>query len=137
VSRQLPLPLFPRWSRYLAAGLVFAVLTVASVTGNVPAPPPDSGFADFWDKYLHFVGYAGLALALAYATVHWREDPYRRAATVLGVAVGYGLLMEFVQAPIPNRYFSLADALANALGASLVVLWFLVERRLRYVPVAD
>ena len=139
MSRRLPLPLLPRWSRYLAAGLVFAVLTVASVTGTVPAPP--QGFGDFWDKYLHFAGYAGLALALAYATAHWRDRPYRRAAIVLGVAVGYGLLMELVQAPLSNRYFSLADALANALGASLVVVWFLVERRVNYrrveVPFAD
>jgi VanZ family protein len=130
------LPLLPRWARYAAAGFVFAAVTVGSVTGNVPQQPP-GGFGEFFDKYLHFAAYAGLALALAYATVHWRDEPYRRAAIVFGVAVGYGLLMEFVQAPIPNRYFSLADALANALGASLVVVWFLVERRLRYVPVAS
>lgn len=133
-SRRLPLPLLPRWARYVAAGLVFTAVTAGSVTGNVPQAPP-GGFGDFWDKYLHFAAYAGLALALAYATVHWRDQPYRRAAIVFCVAVGYGLLMEFVQGPIPNRYFSLADALANALGASLVVIWFVVERRLRYVPV--
>ena len=130
--RRLSLPLLPRWARYVAAGLVFTAVTAASVTGNVPQPPPGSGFADFWDKYLHFGAYAGLALALAYATVHWRDQPYRRAVIVFTVAVGYGLLMEFVQGPLPNRYFSLADALANALGASLVVLWFFVERRVRY-----
>jgi VanZ family protein len=128
------LPLLPRWARYAAVACVFAAVTAGSVTGNVPQPPP-GGFGDFFDKYLHFGAYAGLALALAYATVHWRDQPYRRAAIVFTVAVGYGLLMEFVQGPIPNRYFSLADALANALGASLVVVWFLVERRLRYVPV--
>ena len=115
----------------MAAGLVFTAVTAGSVTGNVPQPPP-GGFGEFWDKYLHFAAYAGLALALAYATAHWRDQPYRRAAIVFGVAVCYGLLMEFVQGPLPNRYFSLADALANALGASLVVVWFLVERRIRY-----
>jgi len=130
-SRRLSLPLLPRWARYVAAGLVFTAVTVASVTGNVPQPPP-GGFGDFWDKYLHFAAYGGLALALAYATVHWRDQPYRRAAIVFTVAVGYGLLMEFVQGPLPNRYSSLADAVANALGASLVVLWFAVERRVRY-----
>jgi VanZ family protein len=129
-SRRLHLPLLPRWARYAAAALVFTAVTVGSVTGDAPPPPP--GFGDFFDKYLHFAAYAGLALALAYATAHWRDAPYRRAAIVFTVAVGYGLLMEFVQAPIPNRYFSLADALANALGASLVVVWFLVERRVRY-----
>ena len=128
---RLSLPLLPRWARYAAAVLVFTAVTVTSVTGNVPQPPP-GGFGEFWDKYLHFGAYAGLALALAYATVHWRAQPYRRAAIVLTVAVGYGLLMEFVQGPLPNRYFSLADAMANALGASLVVVWFLVERRVRY-----
>jgi VanZ family protein len=126
------LPLLPRWARYAAAALVFAAVTAGSVTGNVPSSPPEFALGEFFDKFLHFCAYAGLALALAYATAHWRDAPYRRAAIVFGVAVGYGLLMEFVQAPIPNRYFSLGDALANALGASLVVVWFLVERRVRY-----
>ncbi|MFB6177247.1 MAG: VanZ family protein [Halobaculum sp.] len=89
--------------------------------------PPSAG--PFWDKQLHFLGYAGFTLVLAYATAHLRERPTRRILLVVGGAVCYGLLMEIGQAPLAARQFSLLDLAANAAGAVAVSVWFLVERR--------
>lgn len=107
------------------AGVIFyfSVLTV---------PPEPAKPGPFWDKYLHFASYAGLTLALAYATVQFRDRPYFRSFVVIGLAVGYGVLIEGVQALLPYRYFGTGDMLANVFGAMLVSLWFVVERWVRY-----
>jgi VanZ family protein len=131
ISLRLELPLLPRWARYLAVGIVFTAVTIGSVTERVPSSSL-GGFGPFWDKYLHFLAYAALATILAYATVHWRDHQYRRAGIVIFVAVGYGLLMELVQGPLPSRRFSAVDALVNGLGALMVSVWFLLERTIRY-----
>lgn len=82
---------------------------------------------------MHVAAYAGLALVSAYATANRRDRPYRRIAVVVGIAVGYGALVELLQAPLARRHYSHADLLANAVGASLVSLWFVAERRVQYV----
>ena len=129
--RRLRVPLVPRWLRWsvvvLAATAVFYFSVVASPSGvgrDLLGP--------YWDKQLHAVAYAGLALVTAYATANWRHHPYRRALAVLVATVGYGVLIEFAQAAVPYRQFSLADMGANAAGAFLVIGWFVVEARVRY-----
>lgn len=101
--------------RWFSPVLVAAVLLVASV---VP-PGPAGGAAGPlpMDKLLHAAGYAALAGALAGALAT-RERSARRAATLSFCgAVAYGIGIELVQAGVPYRAFSLADAGANALGA--------------------
>ncbi|WP_368281139.1 VanZ family protein [Halorussus rarus] len=90
------------------------------------------GLAQIWDKKLHFAAYAGFAYSLAYATVESRDRPRRRIGGVLATALLFGLAIELVQGPLPMRYYSVADLLANCIGASLVVPWFLVESQVRY-----
>lgn len=124
-------PLLPRWWRW--AGVV--ALAVAIFYFSVVASPPQGArqaFGPHWDKVVHAGVYAVLALATAYATANWREYPYRRVLAVLVVAVGYGVLVEFAQAPVAGRQFSVADMAANALGSTLAIGWFAVERRVRY-----
>jgi VanZ family protein len=128
----IPIPLLPRWLRYAGAGGVAAVLLYFSVLTTPPVSPPEPD--PLWDKKLHFAGYAALTLALAYATVQIRPRR-RRVAAAVGVAIAYGLVIEALQLPQPTRYVSVADALANAIGAALASVWFLVEPRLRYVAV--
>jgi len=130
--RSLPIPLVPRWLRYLGVSIVAAVLFYFSV---LSAPPTSPRPSPFWDKQLHFLGYAGFALALAYATANLRDRLWRRITLVLAIAIGYGLLIESVQWFQPNRYFSLGDALANVGGAVLASAWFLLESRLRYIRI--
>lgn len=128
--RRVEVPLLPRFVRL---GGVCAVLAVIAYFSLVAAPPDSPARTPFWDKHLHFVAYAGLALSLAYATVHLRERPALRILAVVGGALLVGAGVELLQGSLPNRYFGWGDLLANALGASLVAVWYLVERRVRYV----
>lgn len=128
--RQLPVPALPRALRYGSVLLVGAVIAFFSLTGK-PPQAPNAG--PWWDKQLHFVAYAGLGLALAYATLDERRL-WLRALVILGVVVGYGTSIELVQWTLPERYFGLGDILANLVGGALATSWLVVERAVRYVP---
>lgn len=128
--RRVRFPLLPRPLRWFGVVVVAIVLVYFSLLTTTPTPP---GPGPFWDKKLHFAGYAALGLSLLYATAASQRSPTRRAALAIGAAVAYGVLIELLQGPLPERYFSYADMLANALGALLATAWFLVESRLEYV----
>jgi len=132
VSR-ITLPLLPRGVRWLGVVAVVGIIVYYSLV-TVP-PEPTTGKPSLWDKRLHFAAYAVFAPSLAYATVDYRERPHFRGVAVFCVAVGFGLCIEILQGLVPYRYFGWGDMLANALGASLVSLWFPTERRIRYVDV--
>lgn len=123
--RRIPVPLLPRWLRYLGVLSVAGVLLYFSVLTTPPVSPPEPD--PLLDKKLHFVGYGALTLALAYATV---EQKRRRIALVVGIPIAYGLLIEGLQLPQPTRYASFADALANTIGVVLASSWLLIESRL-------
>ncbi|WP_440992271.1 VanZ family protein [Haloarchaeobius baliensis] len=127
---RLRFPLLPRPLRWLGVAGVLGAIVYFSLLRAVPGPPTPT---PFWDKRLHFAAYAALAFAFAYATARQRDRPYRRAALVIGGTVGFGLLIELAQGTLPYRYFGWGDLLANTLGALLVSVWFVVERRIRYV----
>jgi len=133
------LPLLPRalrWATVAAlAGFVF-------YTSIVTAPPET--VIDAWkptllplDNWRHFLAYAAIGYALAYAATDWNLPARRLAATVVGFVVVYGIGIEMWQSVIPRRYFSLGDAYANALGGLLVVPFYLVRRYLMFVPIGE
>ena len=128
-------PLVPavlRWCGVAAvAGFLFyvSVLTVPPETAVDTARPS----AVPLDKWRHFLGYAGLGGALAYATADWDLRPRWGILLVVGAVVGYGIGIEGVQAFLPARYFSLGDAYANALGGVLVAPWFAIRPHLEFV----
>ena len=132
---RLRFPLLPNSLRWFGPVAVAAVLVYFSLLTAPPPEPPDPMLGSFWDKKLHFAGYAAFGLSLIYATAASRMHPTRRAALSIGVAVLFGVLIEVLQGPLPARYFSYADMLANALGALLAGGWFLLEPRLEYVPI--
>ena len=103
------------YRRWLPAVAVAVVLLVASV---VP-PGPAGGAAGPLplDKLLHTAGYAALAGSLAVALAVREQPAAWVAARSFCGAVAYGVAIELVQAGVPYRAFSLADAGANALGA--------------------
>ncbi|AZH24793.1 VanZ family protein [Haloplanus aerogenes] len=131
---RVPAPLLPAWTRWGSVLAVAGIIGYFSVVATAPAPPQPGSL---WDKKLHFVAYAGLALTLAYATAPPHSRGFKRAGLVLVTAIGYGVLVELIQAPLSNRYFALLDVLANIVGALLGMIWFGIERRLRYIPVPD
>jgi VanZ family protein len=141
---RLPVPLLPRWLRY---GAVAAVAGFIFYTSIVTAPPETvvdqvragTGLEEAvqLDKWRHFVAYAVLGCTLAYAAADRELGPARSALLVVGVTVVYGVGIELGQSTIPDRYFSVGDALANALGGALALCWFGLERYVSYVPLGD
>ena len=134
---RIPLPLAPRWLRWVSVAGVASIIVYFSLVTTVPAPPGDSGLAQIWDKKLHFAAYAGFAFALAYATVEWQSRRLKRGSGVVGLVLVFGVVIELVQGQLPMRYYSHVDLLANAIGASLVVPWLVLERRVRYFHVGE
>lgn len=133
------LPLIPRWMRWAGvvavAGFIFYTSIVAlppspdkAVVPGKPSPVP-------LDKWRHFLAYAALAGSLVYATVDLDRPARHRLVLVVGVAVLYGIGIEFGQSQIPNRYFSLGDAYANAIGGLLVTPWYLIRSHVEFRPV--
>ena len=115
----------PRWLRWatvvaVAGGILFASV-LDSPSSGLPALGPLGLFG--MDKWLHALAYAALAGSLAGALA-----PGRSPAIVAGVAallaVGYGVGIEFVQAPLAERHFSAADMVADAVGAGVAVLGY-------------
>ena len=127
----------PVWLRWLAVavvagGIFYASLLVAPTSGLAPLGP--LGLVGM-DKWLHALAYVGLAGTLAVALAPDREAG-RVALLALALAVGYGVGIEFAQAPLAERVFSVADMAANATGASLGVAGWRVGERLvqRFAP---
>jgi len=134
---ELRVPLLPAWLRWLAVAAVAVFIFYVSIVTAPPSTAVDSAKPNPLplDKWRHFVAYAAFGGALAYATTDWEFDNRTLAVAVIGITVLYGVGIEFGQSMIPDRYFSLGDAYANALGGVLVVPWYLVRPHLDFLPV--
>ncbi|QZA89041.1 VanZ family protein [Salinarchaeum sp. IM2453] len=135
---QVPLPLFSRRLRW-AGVLVIAGFILYSSLLTVPETvvddtQPDSIPINYWR---HLVAYCVLACSLAYATDHWQLPRWRHALIVIGLAAGYGALIEAGQAFVPHRSsFLVSDVVVNTIGASGVMLWYLARPYLSLRPVS-
>ena len=85
--------------------------------------PTVAGFST--SQWRHVLAYAGLAHTLAFAIRHWRVPRWRRAALVIVAAATYGFGIEIAQSFTTTRVFDTMDILANTLGASLVISWYI------------
>ncbi|ESS12948.1 MAG: putative integral membrane protein [uncultured archaeon A07HR60] len=138
MSRALSVPLLSWWLRWGAVVGLAGFIFYASVLTAPPETPIDIEFNFIpLDKWRHFVAYGAFGYALAYATTDWELPTRRVAFGVFVVTVVYGIGIEFAQAAVPERYFSLGDAYANALGGVLTGLYYLLVRRIEFVPAAD
>ncbi|WP_321112156.1 VanZ family protein [Halorussus salinisoli] len=113
----------PTWLRWVAVAVVAGGIFFASVldppSSGVPSLGPLGTFG--MDKWLHALAYAALAGTLASALAPGRSPTVVAALAGL-LAVGYGVGIEFVQAPLAARSFSVADMVADAVGAGMAVL---------------
>jgi len=134
-SMRVAVPLLPSAFRWLGAGLIAGALVYFSLLTPPPVAPPEP--APLWDKKLHLAGYAILTLSLAYATAASELRSPRRVLLVLVSAVLLGAGIELLQGRLPDRYFSYGDMIANAIGAVLASVWFLLETRFEYVRSID
>ena len=75
------------------------------------------------DKAVHFALFAVLAWLIFMPLRRVRPDLARPTAWLaFGLAALYGAWLEYVQTALPYRHGSLADAIANGLGAATVLL---------------
>ena len=134
----LRVPLAGRSLRYGLVVAVAAVILVGSVLRPDPAAVPTMGpFGVVGaDKWTHALAYAGLAATLLYASVSSDHGSSRVTLAVV-LTIGFGIGVELVQWPIPYRTASTADALADAVGAGVLVFaWWSLGRFVRFVPTA-
>jgi VanZ like family. len=134
----LRLPLLPAWLRWSAvvgiAGIIFyaSILTVPPETALDTRPDLIP-----LDKWRHFIAYAALGNSLAYATIDWDMETRRLAVAVFAVVILYGVGIEFGQSLTPDRYFSIGDAYANALGGVLILPYYIIQSHLQFVSLPE
>lgn len=115
----------PNWLRWFVVAVVAGGILYASVLDSPSTGLPAVGPLGLFgiDKWLHALAYAAFAGSLAVALAPGRS-PAAVAALAALFAVGYGVGIEFAQAPLAERHFSVADMAADAVGAILaVVVW--------------
>ncbi|RQH00503.1 VanZ family protein [Natrarchaeobius oligotrophus] len=133
-------PLFPPVVRWALVAGVAAFIFSASILAPPPETPVDTAQPGFLplDKWRHFVAYATLGYALAYATsTTWDGRRWRAFVLVVVLTSLYGAGIELGQSVIPDRQFDPGDVVANALGAALVLFRFAIRPRLELTPVSQ
>jgi VanZ family protein len=114
----------------LDAGLIFYVSSIPKL-----ATPP----GPFSDKHFHGGSYALLAALLVRALASGRVNgiTVRVAVGAFLLATLYGATDEFHQLFVPGRSASLADLVADGLGAAaaagLLLAWAIIRQRRRVV----
>lgn len=111
-----------RWKAAVASGAI--ILLGALVPIPFERRPEFGAFGP--DKFMHFVGHGGFAVALVDALGAGRLD--RRLAGVLALvaAIAYGHAIEHVQNHVPGRGYEHGDVVAGTLGALVAVFGWLV-----------
>ena len=133
---ELGVPPVPTRVRYALAALAAGVVLVASVveTGGGADTLGPFGLVGA-DKWSHALAYAALTAALAYASI---EGGRGRLVLPVLAAIAFGIAIELLQWPIPYRTASVADALADAVGAGLLALgWRWLTRFVRFGPASE
>ena len=101
------------------------VLTVLAVAWLAFTPHPPPRATTGWDKANHALAFCAMALA---ALGGWPRAP---GWAVPAALLGYGVLIECVQAVVPGRSAEWADLLADAAGIALGLLLVHGGRRWR------
>lgn len=131
---RLRLPLAPRSVRWLFVLVTLVTILVFSVV-RPPATGPIVGPFGLVPQsaWLHAIGYAGLAVVLAYALRTSPRPDWQVLCLVFALATVYGAGIELLQSTIAYRTFDTVDILVNAIGAAVsVVGWKLAVRRVRF-----
>jgi VanZ family protein len=131
-----------RWVVVLVVAAVICYFSVFTTPDGGITPTGALGLVGT-DKWAHAVGYGGLGAALAFALAGRRTHGRvagEREALVFAVAgaTGYGVVMEIAQLTVPLRHASVADAVADAVGATVAVaVWWTVSRTVARRDEAD
>ena len=121
----------------LPAPLIIIAITILSSQSTLPQMPGVFGF----DKFLHFVAYAALAVAVGlwFTRESWQKQPnsyypVRNFFICVAIASIYGAIDEFHQYFVPGRSCDIwdwvADTLGGVAGAAFVMISARVYERL-------
>jgi len=135
----IPVPLVPRWLRYLGVTVVAALIFYGSLVTVPETVVDDTQPAAFEiNHWRHLVAYFTLACSLAYATADWELPRWHNAALVIALAAAYGVAMELGQAALPHRTpFLLSDAIVNTIGASGILVWYWLQPYVEYYRLSE
>lgn len=114
-------PAWPRWTAAAVAGLYWLAMFLGTHWPKLPLP---QGGRLGWDKVLHFSGFAGLAVLLAFAVSRWRDVTVATYVVIVVVLAAYGAVDEWTQALVPGRSCDLYDWLADMAGMTLGLMIF-------------
>ena len=99
-------------SQFALLASIAAILFLATTAGPLPVPSAPS------DKVNHLIAFLELTLLVR---LGW---PQLKPLYFVPLLLGFGLLIEIVQATLPYRDFSLADVAADAAGiAAGMLIW--------------
>ncbi|MCU4717793.1 VanZ family protein [Halapricum hydrolyticum] len=117
-------------SRSRRLALVALVILVSAIVPTGGAVARTGPFGLGLDLWLHALAYAVLEATVLAAIVGSPDASLPTGAlsipATLPVVTAYGLVIEGVQLLVPYRHASVADALANAVGAGVMLVgWFL------------
>ena len=132
----ISVPLLPRRLRWAGVFILAAFIFYTSLV-TTPETLVDEGQPSLIElnHWRHLVAYFTFACSLAYATDHWDLPRRHHAALVIALATLFGIVMEIAQAFLPHRSpFLVTDVLVNAIGASSVLLWFLLRPYIELTP---
>ncbi|WP_110707163.1 VanZ family protein [Salinicola lusitanus] len=101
-----------RWPR--VAAVVATLVWAAGIAWGSLSPAQELPQHLPWDKFNHFIAYAGLALGLRLSGCRW--------LSAWLAAVTFSIAIEYLQLYVPGRQGGdWDDILANALGASVAL----------------
>lgn len=119
-----------KWVAIAWTALIFLLLTMPSAgipsTGLLKIP--------YVDKIAHLILFGGFVIFWSFGLSHGRnhESMYKLFQNLFLISVGYGILMEFVQAIFTKRAFEVMDMIADASGACLA--WIILKVRQKNKP---
>jgi VanZ family protein len=110
-----------RWPFVWYWGPAIGAMAAIFFVSNLPTVP--KFVQDTSDLLLHFLAYGGLALLVirAIASGQWRRLTRRSWWRAWLITAAYGVSDEIHQAFVPGRFSSIADWIADALGAAVAL----------------
>ncbi len=112
--------MFPVSVKFRLTIMAVAALTILCLSIMPNPPVPKTGFLS-WDKVQHGLAYASLASVAGWALLPLLSPPVRAWRYALIFTLGFGVLMELLQAWLPfKRSGDIADIVANSLGGLMV-----------------
>lgn len=78
-----------------------------------------------WDKFKH--SFAFFTLYILFSLSYEKQTIFSKSLLLLL----YGILIECIQYFMPNRYFSLLDIFADAIGLSIGICFYIVYKKLQ------